>query len=133
MICKYRHGGARNTTPISTPTNQPSNSPNSHQDQYFCTYSGLPCSLPQPIPIPTTGGKHHGDTSHRGTKPLDPSISTHIQNKSYQLWGNPTTTGTSTDTSATCPPASTPLAPPSTPATCIRSPDAFNGSNLDGL
>src|SRR5258707_2210448 len=31
------------------------------------------------------------------------------------------------------PPASTPLAPPSTPATCIRLPDAFAGSNPDGL
>src|SRR5260370_26223124 len=31
------------------------------------------------------------------------------------------------------PPASTPLAPPSTPATRIRSPDAFDGSNLDDL
>src|SRR5258708_4221935 len=102
-ICKYRHGGTRNTTPISTPTNQPSNSPNSHRNQYCCTHSGLPCSLPQPIPIPTTGGKHHGDTSHRGMKPLDPSVSPCTQNKSYQLWGNPTTTGTSADTSGMCP------------------------------
>src|SRR5258707_6724412 len=31
------------------------------------------------------------------------------------------------------PPASTPLAPPSTPTTHIRSPDAFDGSNLDYL
>src|SRR6266446_123214 len=31
------------------------------------------------------------------------------------------------------PPASTPLAPPSTPATHIRSPDAFDGSNPDDL
>src|SRR5258707_322310 len=31
------------------------------------------------------------------------------------------------------PPASTPPAPPSTPATHIRSPDAFDGSNLDDL
>ena len=31
------------------------------------------------------------------------------------------------------PPASTPPAPPSTPATCIRSPDTFDGSNLDDL
>src|SRR5258707_7186044 len=31
------------------------------------------------------------------------------------------------------PPASTPPAPPSTPATCIRLPDAFDGSNLDDL
>src|SRR5258708_1244152 len=31
------------------------------------------------------------------------------------------------------PPASTPLAPPSTPATRIRLPDAFDGSNLDDL
>src|SRR5258708_27371057 len=31
------------------------------------------------------------------------------------------------------PPVSTPLAPSSTPATCIRSPDAFGGSNLDDL
>src|SRR5258707_10939236 len=31
------------------------------------------------------------------------------------------------------PPASTPLAPSSTPATCIRSPDAFDSSNPDDL
>src|SRR5258708_6883888 len=31
------------------------------------------------------------------------------------------------------PPASTPLAPPSTPTTHIRLPDAFNGSNPDDL
>src|SRR5258707_13273533 len=31
------------------------------------------------------------------------------------------------------PPASTPPAPPSTPATRIRSPDAFDGSNPDDL
>ncbi len=31
------------------------------------------------------------------------------------------------------PPASTPLTPPSTPTTCIRSPDAFDSSNLDNL
>src|SRR5258707_1404359 len=103
MICKYRHRGTRNTTPISTPTNQPSNSPNPHQDQYFGTHSGLPCSLPQPIPIPTTGGKHHGDTSHGGMKPLDPSVSPHIQNKPCRLRRNPTPTGTSVDTSGMCP------------------------------
>src|SRR5258708_36987400 len=102
MIRKYRHGGTRNTTPISTPTNQPSSSPNSHQNQYFCTHSGLPCSLPQPIPIPTTGGKHHGDITHGGIKPLDPRVSPHIQNNSYQLSGNPTTTGTRPAASGTC-------------------------------
>src|SRR6266481_4728394 len=31
------------------------------------------------------------------------------------------------------PPTSTPLTPSPTPATCIRSPDAFNGSNPDDL
>src|SRR5258708_35530362 len=70
-IRKYRYRGTRNTTPISTPTNQASNSPNSHQHQYFATHSGLPCSLPQPIPIPTTGRRHHADTSHGGTKQHD--------------------------------------------------------------
>src|SRR5258708_28943013 len=69
MICKYRHGGTRNTTPISTPTNQPSNSPNSHQDQYFCTHSGLPCSLPRPFQylpqvVSTTEIHPLGERSH---------------------------------------------------------------------
>src|SRR5258707_13572875 len=57
MICKCGIGGPRSTTSVSTPTTQPPNSPNPHRGQYLCTHSRLPYPLPQPISIPSTGGK----------------------------------------------------------------------------
>src|SRR5258707_13892049 len=99
-ICKWRHGGPRDTTPVSTPTAQPSNSPNPHQGQYIHTNSRLPYPLPQTISIPTTGSKHPGlgRAPNWGTKPFGPGVSPHIQNKPYQLWRSPTMAGTSADT-----------------------------------
>src|SRR5258708_24353902 len=52
---RHRHGGPRNTSPVSTPTTQSSNCPNYHTGQHLRTHSRFPCPLPQPISIPTTG------------------------------------------------------------------------------
>src|SRR6266436_955484 len=121
MICKYRHGGTRNTTPISTPTNQPSNIPDSP------VLSPSPFQyLPQEVSTmeihPTEEQSHLTPVS----APISRTSPTDSREILQQLVQVLTLLGHA-------PPASTPLAPPSTPTTRIRSPDAFDGSNPDNL
>src|SRR6266436_8869998 len=134
MIHKCGIGGPRSTTSISTPTTQPPNSPNPHQGQYLCTHSGLPYSpspfqyLPQEVSTQTLEEHPTEEQSHSTpvSAPISRTSPTDSREILQQLVQVLTLLGHA-------PPASTPPAPPSTPATHIRLLDTFDRSNPDDL
>src|SRR5260221_11624419 len=134
MLHRHRHGGPGNASPVSTPTTKSSNCPNSHRGQHLCTHSGFRFS-PSPFQFPpqevtTWTLEEHPMEEHSHLTPVSAPMSRTSPTNSgeilQQLVQALTLLGQA-------PPVSTPPAPSSSPATHIRSPDAFDGSNPDDL
>src|SRR5260370_14389700 len=132
MIHKYSYGGTRNTPPISTPTNPPT-VPTPIETNTLVHIPDSPVLSPSPfqyLPQEVSTMEIHPMEERSHSTPVSapvsrtsPTDSGEILQQLVQvlmLLGH-------------APPASTPPAPPSTPTTCIRLPDAFHGYNLDDL